>query len=185
MITSTAGGYSAVVDNGIITLYLGNSASRVVGHGSAVQLLDSDALYLFWIADTGALQKSTVTFVDGAIVMSTPLMLAASTTGFFVKDIPGFGIAYAYIAATVLNINILGTSYVGTWDLARFPDFTFDISTDLRTLSVLYVKPGSPPQAFVDYYGTETIFVETTAILRLYDFELGAQQLALVMTSMA
>jgi len=177
VITSTAGGYTAKVDNGIVTLYLDGSASLVVGLGTSVQLLDSDSLYLFWITTAGVLQRSTVTQVSGAIVLTATAALASNVTGFFAKDIPGYGLAYAYITGLVLHINILGSSYLGTWGATRLPDFTFDISPDLSTLSVLYMKPGSPTQAFVDYYGTETIFVETIAMLRLYDFELGAHTL--------
>jgi hypothetical protein len=177
VITSTVGGYTAIVDNGLITIYWDGYASTIVGPGTAVQLLDSDSLYLFWITDTGALHRSTVSLVDNTITLSTPAVVAPAVFGFFVKDIPGYGIAYAYVYNSALHINLLGTNYVGTWDLTRLHDFTFDVSTDLQTLSLLYMKPGSPVQAFVDYYGIESSVVTTTARLRLYDFELGAHPL--------
>ena len=149
MIFSTVNGYSAQADSGVVGLADAQS-SLVVDSGSAVQLLESNSTYLYWVSDAGDLKRGIVT--SNPLRLSATETVASSVSSFYVRDIPGFGIAYAYVSGTTIHINVLGKSYTGVWPIERLPDFTFDLSSDLKTISILYMRPGSPVQAFVEYY---------------------------------
>lgn len=147
MITSTVGNYTAQTNSGVITLSH-EGTSVLVGFGSSVQLVESSSLYLYWIASTGALRRAPIVGTTLGLVET----IASSVTSFFALAVDTRGIAYAYLSSGSIHLDILGSVVTNTWPSERLSDFSFDISNDLNTISVLYKRPGSPIQAYVEQY---------------------------------
>jgi hypothetical protein len=163
MITSVVGAYTAQVSAGVITLSYGRS-SVLVGRGSAVQLVESANLHVYWLDSSNALQRA---IVGSPLALSSIETVASNVTAFFVRDVTSRGIAFAYVIGTTIYFNILGSVVTSEWPAVRLPDFSFDLSADLQLISILYRRPGSPIQAFVEQLeaGSEPVPAATPVIL--------------------
>ena len=149
-ITGTYTEVAVTLNVGSIFLSDGTHEVQTKTMVSAVQLVDTaSGIDLYWVA-SGDLYKARLES-DLSLSGTTLLVGAGPVAGFFVRDLPGVGAAYAYVVGTVLKINIAGNVFTGTWGADRQPEFTFDVSNDLHTVSVLY-RAGEPSQAFIESY---------------------------------
>lgn len=148
MVLSTVEIYTAQVSSGSVFLSTDGS-SLLVGQGTSAQLVRSSTLYLYWLTSAGTLRRATVA---DDLTLGTVTTLATNVSSFYAIDMAGRGMAYAYVSNNTITIDLLDTSFTASWPSDRLPDFSFDVSTDMTTISVLYRRPGSPIQAFVETY---------------------------------
>lgn len=149
MITSEAAGYTASVVLGQIQISNGTQ-SATSESAVALQLVElADSVLLYWIDSTGKLTVGTVT--TDLILTNKIELVPSNVTTFFAKNLPGVGTAFAYVIGTTLTINVAGTITLGSWSADRLLDFSFDVSNDLQTITVLY-RAGEPAQAYVETY---------------------------------
>lgn len=149
MITSSVTGYTASVVSDQIELVAGVQ-SVTFGSATDVQLVENETgVLLYWLTPTGALIFGTVN-TDLSISNQVTLVPTGVTT-FFARFLPGVGTSFAYVVGTVLTINIAGTTTTGTWSADRLHDFSYDVSGDLQTITVLY-RQGEPSQAYSESY---------------------------------
>ncbi len=145
---STARSLLSRVSGGVLEVYNDKRVAQVVGTFKSAQLVDTGTLYLYSLSKTGELQRRTVT---EALVFGSPETLQTAVAGFYARDLPGVGTAYGYITGGQLRISVNGSLYSTAWPSERLDEFKFDFSGDLQTISVLYMRPGSPVQAFIEY----------------------------------
>jgi hypothetical protein len=148
VIESTTAAYHAQLNAGLIIIDDGTNSVQL-GRGSALQLVESSETWIYWIGTDNVLRRASI---HSQLSIGNTEILTTGVSSFFVRDVPGRGIACAYVRATTLYIDMFGYLSSGSWPIERLPDFSFDISDDLQTISVLYLRPGSPTQAYIEYY---------------------------------
>lgn len=148
MLESSINGYVAEVSSGLINVRHDN-VGIVVGKGKQVQLIESDNIYLYYIDNSNNLIRVSI---NSNVLISDPINIASNVDGFYAIDVSNVGMSYAYISQSTMHINIAGNVFSMAWPPERLSDFSFDISNDLKTLTILYMKPGSPVQAYIEYY---------------------------------
>jgi hypothetical protein len=145
---STARTLLSRVSGGVLEVYNDKRVAQVVGTFKSAQLIDAGTLYLYSLSKAGELQRRTVT---EALVLGSPETLQTAVAGFYTRDLPGVGVSYGYVTGGQLRISVDGRLYSTVWPSERLDEFEFDFSSDLQTISVLYMRPGSPVQAFIEY----------------------------------
>lgn len=149
MISSTVAGYTASVVLEQIQLSYGTQ-SVTFGSATDVQLVENDTgVLIYWLTPAGALIFGTVN--TDLSVSNQVTLVASGVSTFYAKYLPGVGTSFAYVVGNVLTINIAGTTTTGTWDASRLHDFSYDVSNDLQTITVLY-RQGDPAQAYTENY---------------------------------
>ena len=171
--TSTVDGVRAYTLDGLVYL-TNNTYDHLVAKDSSVQIVSTNGvLWLWWIDQFSILQKA---LINSDMTISSAIQIKPNVLGFSVKYLQSIGDCVATIVGTVLNITISNVVYTSNWPIERLYDFDFDVSDDLQKMYILYKKPGSPIQAFVEEY--QVGVVQTLVqIFRVYDFSLGARDL--------
>lgn len=150
MAISSVGGYNANISSGTAHISY-NSYSMVLSSVISIQLVESDSMYLYWLSTNGNLKRASIR--SNSLILENEETLLTGITSFYARDLPGVGQAYACVSGQAITIYMPGgISYTGAWSVERLPDFSFDISNDLKTISILYMRPGSPIQAYVEQY---------------------------------
>lgn len=145
---SSVNGLTARARSGYVNLST-KTNDVIVGKGSSVKLVETDSgIYLYWLDGTTLRRGS----VNPNLTLSSQETVASLVTAFSARNLQGIGIAYAVVISGQLNIHIGAYTYTSTWPVERLDDFEFDASNDLQTISVLYRRPGSPVQAFVEFF---------------------------------
>lgn len=162
---------TATARNGVV--YVSNGQTEVNVTTGVQAELDVAGTSLWWI-DAGNLNSATL---NPDMSLGTVTLISPART-FKLRDMGDKGTSVAYLHGPNLSILLETTTYTLEWPVARSDDFDFEFSTDLRTLSVIYRLPGSPLQAFVALYSYQNdTYIVVDALLRVFDFELGARTL--------
>lgn len=155
---STARALTSRVSGGVLEVYNEKRVAQVAGSFKSAQLVDSGVLHLYSLTTSGVLQRRTVT---ESLTFGSPETLQSAVDGFYARDLPGIGVAYGYIIGGQLSISVGGSTYATPWSAERLDEFEFDFSSDLQSISVLYMRPGSPVQAFIEYLEASEITTPT------------------------
>lgn len=155
--------------NGMI--YLSDSSrERFAVAGANPSLSQAAGLKLWWLSGRTLMSAD----VSGLEISGTSVV-NTNIDSYVVRDLQGIGVAIATVSDTNLQVQIGSNLYAGSWPAERTSDFDFDFSDDLQKMYVVFRKPGSPIQAFVEEYETRgQIQME---IVKVYDFSLGPTDL--------
>lgn len=155
-----------------LSVYVGDGAREAqVAQGTA-PVVDTEN-NLWWLSNGNLLKAA----VNSDLTIGTTATVGPARS-FAVKDVGNLGVVSACLHSSTLTLRAGSQVYDLAWAAGRSDDFDFEFAADMQTLSVIYRLPGSPLQAYVDLYSSQSdSFIIVDSLLRVYNFELGARTL--------
>ena len=146
-------GLSADVKDGYVSISDG-ILDIIIGKGESVKLVANDEhIYLYWLS-YGQLRRGTVSI---NLSITGVEVVYSAVSAFSAKYLQGVAIAYAVVVGTEMYVNVNNNIYASEWPSGRLNDFDFDFNNDMSVMAITYMRPGSPVQAFTEYYQSEDV----------------------------